>query len=67
MLASTKHLKYGRQENLTTHFFNYATLCINKTIEKWTKGFILPFPKMSDLRIPKNYIGRALTAIAIKV
>ena len=31
LLASIKFsLKYGRQENSTTYFFDYATLCINK-------------------------------------
>ena len=30
--ASTKYLlNYGRQWILTTYFFDYATLCINKT------------------------------------
>ena len=41
--------------------------CINKTIEKQTKGCIPPFPKKGDLGIPKNYRGITLTAIAAKV
>ena len=60
-------LKYGRQENLTSYFFDYATLSINKTIEKWTKGFILFLPKKGNLGITNNYRCITLTAIAAKV
>ena len=37
------------------------------TIEKWMKDWILPFPKKDDLGITKNYSGKTLTAIAVKV
>ena len=34
-LTSTKYLlKYGRQENLMTYFFDYAILAINKTYKR---------------------------------
>ena len=36
-------------------------------IEKWTKGYNLPFPKKGDLGITQNYCGITLTAIAAKV
>lgn len=38
-----------------------------QTIEKWTKGCILPFPKKGDLGVTKNYRGITLTAIAAKI
>ena len=37
------------------------------TIDRWTKGCILPFHKKSDLRIAKNYHGITLTSIAAKI
>ena len=37
------------------------------TMEKWTKGCILTFPKKDDLAITKNYKGITLTSIAAKV
>ena len=37
------------------------------TIDRWTKGSILPFPKKGDLRIAKNYQGITLTSIAAKI
>ncbi len=37
------------------------------SIEKWTKGFILPFSKKGDLRIAKNYRCIDQNAIATKV
>ena len=33
------------------------------TIDRWTKGCILPFPKKGDLGIAKNYQGITLTSI----
>ena len=58
------HQKYRRQENLMKYFFDYATLFLTQnTIEKWTKGWMLPFPKKSDLGSTKNYRGITLTAI----
>ena len=38
-----------------------------RTIDRWTKGCILPFPKKSDLRIAKSYRGITLTSIAAKI
>ena len=36
-------------------------------IDRWMKGCILPFPKMGDLRLAKNYRGITLTSIAAKI
>ena len=42
---------------------------VNKqnTIDRWTKGCIVPFPKEGDLGIAKNYRGITLTTIAAKI
>ena len=37
------------------------------SIDRWTEGFILPFPKKGDLSIAKNYRGITLTAISAKI
>ena len=37
------------------------------TIDRWTKGCILSFPKKGDLRLAKNYRGITLTSIAAKI
>ena len=37
------------------------------TIERLTKGYILPFPKKGDLRIAKNYHSITLTSIGAKI
>ena len=37
------------------------------TIDRWTKGCILPFPKKGNLRLAKNYQGITLTSIAAKI
>ena len=49
------------------HISVYNTVYKQNTIEKWTKGCILPFSKKGNLRITKNYKGRTLNAIAAKV
>ena len=36
-------------------------------IDRWMKGFILPFPKKGDLGLAKNYPGITLTSIAAKI
>ena len=36
-------------------------------IDRWMKGYILPFPKTDDLRLAKNYRGITLTSIAAKI
>ena len=36
-------------------------------IDRWMKGCILPFPKMGDLGLTKNYRGITLTSIAAKI
>ena len=58
-------LKYGRLENLTIYFFDYAMPFINKAIEKCTKGCILFFSKKGNIRITKNY--RGIIAMTAKV
>ena len=35
------------------------------TIDRWTKGCILPFHKKGVLRLAKNYRGETLTSIAV--
>ena len=37
------------------------------SIDRWTKGCILPFHRKGDLRISKNYRGITLTSTAAKV
>ena len=37
------------------------------TIDRWTKGWILPFPKKGDLEIANNYWGITLTSIMDKI
>ena len=37
------------------------------TIDRWTKGCILPFPKKDDLGLAKNYRGITLTSIAANI
>ena len=46
--------KYKRQGDLTTYFFNYASLCISK-YKTEIKCCSLLFPTKGDLRINKNY------------
>ena len=60
-------VKLRKQENLATDFFDYAPQSINKTLEKWMKGSILPFPKKGDLGITKNYRVIYLKTRAAKV
>ena len=36
-------------------------------IERWMKGYILPFPKNGDLGLAKNYRGITLTSIEAKI
>ena len=56
--------KYGRPDNSTT----YCNAVYNQnTIDKWTKGCILPFPKKGNLRLAKIYQGITLTSIAAKI
>ena len=58
------HQKYGRQGNLTT----YCSAVYNQnTIERWTKGYNLPFLQKGDLRIAKNHQSIILTSIAVKM
>ena len=66
--VSTKYLlKYGSQENFMTYLFDYATLYIKNTLEKWMKHCIHPFSKKGNLRITKNYRGITPTATDAKV
>ena len=37
------------------------------TIDRWTKGCILPFPKKNDLGLAKNYRGITIASIAAKI
>ena len=48
--------------------FQYCNDIYNQnTIDRWTKGCILPFLKKGDLRIAKNYQGITLTSIVAKI
>ena len=38
-----------------------------ESIDKWTEGCLLPFPKKGDLGLTKNYCGIILTAIAATI
>ena len=60
-----KYVKYGNQNNLSTCFFN--TVYKKNTLEKWMKGCTLPFPKIDNLKITKNYSSITLTTISAKV
>ena len=37
------------------------------TIDRWTKGCILPFPKKGNLGLAKNYRGITLASIVVKI
>ena len=43
------------------------TVYDQNTIDRWTNGYILPFPKKGDLGIAKNYWVITLTAIEAKI
>ena len=58
--------KYGRPGNLTTYCSNNVIYNQN-TIDRWTKGRILPFPKKGSLGLAKNYQGITFTSIAAKI
>ena len=54
--------------NHQSNYFITATPLYNEsTIEKWTKGCILPFPKKSDLGIAKNYLSITLISTAANI
>ena len=49
-------------------FLWYCNTIYNQnTIDRWTKGCILPFSKKGDLGFAKNYCGITLTSIAAKI
>ena len=54
--------KYGWPRNSTTYCSNTVIPYKTKTIDRWTKGCILPFPKKGDLGIAKNYRGITLSS-----
>ena len=58
--------KYGRPRNSTTYCFDTVMPYIIKTIDRWTKGCILRFPKKGDHGLAKNYCGIIITSIAAK-
>ena len=48
--------------------FRHSNAVYNQnTIDRWTKGYILPFPKKGDLRIAKKCWGITLTSIVTKI
>ena len=63
-----KQQKYGRQGNSTTYCSDTVTPYIEQnSIDRWTKGCILPFPKKGDLGEVKNYRSITFTSIAAKI
>ena len=59
--------KYGRPGNLMTYCSDTNAVYNQNTIDRWTKGCILSFPKKGDLWLVKNYRGITLTSIAAKI
>ena len=57
-------LKYGKQENLTTSFFDYVILCRKKTQQRNGQTAA---SSPSPLKVTKNYSAIILTAVADKV
>ena len=56
--------KYGKPRNSTN---NCNAVYNQNSIDRWTKGCILPFPKKGDIQLAKNYRGITLTSIAAKI
>ena len=59
--------KYGRPGNMMTYCSNSVMPYIIKTIDRWTKGCIFPFPKKGGLGLAENYQGITLTSIAAEI
>lgn len=57
--------KTGKFNDLLLYFCNEVYK--GNTIQAWTEGCILPFPKKGDLSQTSNYRGITLTSIAAKV
>ena len=57
--------KYCNFDNILLGFCN--NVYNGNSIDKWTEGCILPFPKKGDLGVTDNYRGITLTAIAAKI
>ena len=47
--------------------WHYNAVYNQNTIDRWTKGCILPFPKKGDLEIAKLYRGITFTSIEAKI
>ena len=59
--------KYLRPGNSMTYSSDTVMTYNQNTIDSWTKGCILPFPKKGGFGIVKNYRGISLTSIAAKI
>ena len=60
--------KVGKTMEFDVIVLQHCNAVYNKnTIDRWTKGCILPFPKRGDLGIAKNYRGITLISIAVKI
>ena len=57
--------KTRKFDNILLWYCN--TIYYQSTIDRWTKGCILPFTKKGELGIAKNYRGITLTSIAAKI
>ena len=77
VLRKIKNRKAARSDEsvevLKTKEFDYIllrhcnTVYNQNPIDRWLKGCILPFPKISDFGFSKNYRGITLTSIAAKI
>ena len=60
--------KYRRPGNFDDILHRHCNAVYNQnTIDTWTKGYILPFPKNGDQEITKNYRGKIFTFIDAKI
>ena len=66
--ASLNEIPNGTKNGIQGNSMTYYNPVYNQnTIDRWTKGCILPFHKKGDLRIAKNYRGITLTFMAAKI
>ena len=68
VLRKIKNRKAEGLDEITQKYGRHGNAIYNKnTIDRWTKGCILVFPKKGDLGIAKNYRGITLTSKAAKI
>ena len=60
--------KYGRPKKFDNILLWHCNAVYNQnTIDRYTKGCMLPFPKKGNLGLAKNYWGITLTSIVAKI